>query len=65
MVALDLLASGKFKFPENEFNVSPISKSSMKFYTSEMLSLTTISEAAGVSREEAADVIQNIFTNFV
>jgi hypothetical protein len=62
---LDLLSSGKFKFRENQFNISPFSKAAIKFQCSDTLSLTAISEAAAVTREEAALALKIVFTNFV
>jgi hypothetical protein len=53
-VALDLLASGKYKFLANDQNVSPISASAMRFYSAEALSITAISVAAETTKAEAA-----------
>lgn len=65
MPALDLLASGRFKFPENDFNISPMSKAAIKFHQSELLSLSAISQAADCTREEAATTLKLIFNCFV
>ena len=60
MPALDLLSSAKLKFIENEENISPLSKSAIKFSSShsqinaDLLSLTAISHALNLTREEAA-----------
>lgn len=62
MAALDLLGAGRFNFPENFFNVSPVSKTALRFHNSESLSLSAISASAEVTREEAASVLKQIFT---
>ena len=61
MPALDLLSSAKLKFTENEENISPLSKSAIKFSSSshsqigaDLLSLTAISHALNLTREETA-----------
>jgi hypothetical protein len=65
LVALDLLASGRFKFAESQYNVSPMSKSALRFHVSEALSLTAVSAAANIDRDSASSIIKMIFTQFV
>lgn len=49
---LDLLSSGKFKFVENKYNVSPFSKStSLLRNNSVTVSLTSVSAVCNMNRE--------------
>ena len=66
MPHLDMIGSGNFSFPENEYNVSPFSKSAMKFaHTVQTVSLTAIAAACQMDRENVATLLKAIFVKFV
>ena len=66
MPHLDMIGSGNFSFPENEYNVSPFSKSAVKFaHTVQTVSLTAIAAACQMDRENVATLLKAIFVKFV
>ena len=66
MPHLDLIGSGNFSFPENEFNVSPFAKGATGFaHTMQTVSLTALAAACGLDREKVATLLKAIFVKFV
>lgn len=65
MPALDFLGSGHFKFPENDQNISPFSKSSTRFVNLQPISLTAICAVTDFDRDTAASQLKQIFVEFI
>ena len=65
MPHLDLVGSGVFSFPENDFNVSPFSKAAGRFRNATTLSLTSICAGVNSDRERVAGLIKQVFVKFV
>ena len=66
MPHLDFLGSGHFKYPENEFNVSPFSKGSVGFQSGLVtVSLSSLAAVCSFDRESVASGMKSIFIKFV
>ena len=66
MPHLDFVGSGHFKFPENEFNVSPFASRAKSFATSPTtVSLTSIGAVCSMDRETVATALKAIFVGFI
>lgn len=62
---LDFVSSGKFKFPQNQYNVSPLSKRVPKGITSVKVSLGAIGHSAEYDRELVASILKDTICKFV
>lgn len=62
---LDFISSGKFKFPQNQYNVSPLSKRVPKGITSVKVSLGAIGHSAEYDRELVASILKDTICKFV
>ena len=66
MPHLDFVGSGHFKYPENDYNVSPFSKGSAGFAISPCtVSLTSVGAVCGLDRESVATALKAIFVQFI
>lgn len=61
---LDFLSSGKFKFSENEYNVSPFSKSISRA-NQITVSLTSVAAVCNVDRDQIGQSLKEVFVKFV
>ena len=62
---IDFLASGKFSFPQNEWNISPLSKRVPKQAASVKVSLGAIGAACEYDRELVASILKDVMVKFV
>lgn len=62
---LDFVASGKFGFPQNEFNISPLSKRVPKNVNTVKVSLGSIGMKAEYDRELVAAILKDIMVKFI
>ena len=62
---LDFVASGKFKFPQNQYNISPLSKRVPKGQTTVTVSLGAIGQSAEYDRELVASILKDVICKFV
>ena len=66
MPHLDFVGSGHFKYPENEFNVSPFASRAKGFASSlTTVSLTSIGAVCSMDRETVATALKAIFVGFI
>jgi len=66
MPHLDFIGSGHFKYPENDSNVSPFSKTSASFAVSLCtVSLTSVGAVCSLDRESVATALKAIFIDFI
>ena len=66
MPHLDFVSSGCFKFPENDFNISPLSKQSKAFKANLItVSLTSVSAVVDLDRETVTNCLKALFVRFV
>lgn len=66
MPSLDFVGSGHFKFSENDFNVSPLSKGAAAFQAQLVtVSLTSLGAVSSIDRESIATALKAIFVQFV
>ena len=61
---LDFIDSGKFQFPQNEFNISPLSKKVPKV-TPIKISLGAISVTCEYDRDIVASILKDVMVMFV
>jgi hypothetical protein len=62
---LDFLASGRFAFPQNEYNVSPLSKRVPQNVTSVKVSLGSIGLSCEYDRDLVASILKDVMVKFV
>ena len=62
---LDFIASGKFGFPQNKFNISPLSKRVPKHLNTVKVSLGTIGLKAEYDRELVAAILKDVMVKFI
>lgn len=62
---LDFVASGKFKFPQNQYNISPLSKRVPKGQATVTVSLGAIGQSAEYDRELVASILKDTICKFV
>ena len=63
---LDFVGSGHFKYPENEFNISPFSSRAKGFASSlTTVSLTSIGAVCSMDRETVASALKAMFVGFI
>ena len=66
MPHLDFVGSGHFKYPENDFNVSPFASRAKAFASSQTtVSLTSIGAVCSMDRETVATALKAIFIGFI
>lgn len=65
MPALEFVTAGHFRLEENLQNVSPLSKLAQRFAGSQVISLTSVSASCGTDREQTAQWIKRILTEFI
>ena len=62
---IDFIASGRFQFPQNQYNVSPLSKRVPKSGTEVKVSLGAISAQCDYDRDLVASIIKDVMVKFV
>lgn len=62
---IDFIASGKFQFPQNEFNISPLSKRVPKNVKAVKVSLGSIGMVCEYDRELVASILKDVMVKFV
>lgn len=62
---IDFIATGKFAFPQNEFNVSPLSKRVPKAASTVKVSLGAIGSKAEYDRELVASILKDVMVKFI
>ena len=62
---LDFVTSGKFQFPQNAYNVSPLSKRVPKNVKALKVSLGAIGENAEFDRELVASILKDVVLKFI
>lgn len=62
---IDFIASGKFSFPQNENNISPLSKRVPKNLNTVKVSLGAIGMTAEHDREIVAAILKDLMVNFI
>ena len=62
---IDFIASGKFAFPQNECNVSPLSKRVPRNVNTVKVSLGAIGFNCDYDRELVASVLKDVMVKFV
>lgn len=62
---IDFIASGKFQFPQNDNNISPLSKRVPKGGQVVKVSLGAIGQRADYDRDLVASILKDIMVKFV
>jgi len=64
---LDLVGSGNFQFPENDYNISPFSKQNRAFSSANVVtvSLSSVAAVCGLDRETTAQHLKEVFVKFI
>lgn len=62
---LDFVSSGKFSFPQNQYNISPLSKRVPKGHQTVKVSLGAIGQCAEYDRELVASILKDTISKFV
>lgn len=62
---LDFLNSGRFSFPQNDSNVSPLSKRVPRDITSVKMSLGSIGVSCEFDRDLVASILKDVMSKFV
>lgn len=62
---IDFIASGKFAFPQNEYNVSPLSKRVPKNVNTVKVSLGSIGINCEYDRELVASILKDVMVKFI
>ena len=62
---IDFLSSGKFSFPQNECNISPLSKRVPKPTKTVKVSLGAIGQSCEYDRDLVASILKDVMVKFV
>lgn len=57
---IDFISAGRFKFPQNDQNVSPLSKRVPKGYETVKVSLSSIASVGSLDRELVASMLKDV-----
>ena len=62
---LDFISSGKFAFPQNDYNISPLSKRVPKGVNAVKVSLGAIGQSCEYDRDLVASILKDVMVKFV
>lgn len=62
---LDFISSGKFAFPQNDYNISPLSKRVPKGVNAVKVSLGAIGQSCEYDRDLVASILKDVMVKFI